>query len=211
MGEVMHAPWITHEAKRYLDAIIKSGMHIFEWGSGGSTIYLGLAGAGVITIEHDKEWHDDVAAEIETLGLTGCKLHHIPAEAGRIQAHIDPYWPGNYFERHPDGRFHDSNFRRYASAIDRFAPGHFDIIMVDGAARSACLKHAEPKLKEGGYLIWDNSNRPHVNEYTQKLFEQWDRAVFWGLGPINTYKWETTVWRRATSLDSKGLGHPKTS
>jgi len=196
MGKLISVPWITHEARKYLDTIVKPGMRVFEWGSGGSTVYFGTKWAEVITIEHDKVWHGEVAVEIETLGLTNCKLHLVIAEAGRLEVHADPYWPDNYFEPHPDNTFHNSNFKRYVSTIDRFAPGYFDIIMVDGVSRGACLKHAEPKLKKGGYLIWDNSDRLYDNKHTLKLFERWDRAVFWGFGPLNAYKWETTIWRK---------------
>lgn len=192
----MDVPWITYEACKYLEAITKKNMCVFEWGVGGSTIFFGNHAQSVVTIEHDQKWLGVVIQQIREKGLQNCESHLVVAEAGRLQVHPDPYWPENYFEPHPANTWHNSNFKRYASAIDRFPEGHFDIIMVDGVARGGCLQHAAPKLKEGGYLIWDNSDRKYDNKYTAKLFEPWDRAVFWGYGPINDYKWETTIWKK---------------
>ena len=32
-------PWVTHGAKKWLDSYLKKDMKVFEWGSGGSTLY----------------------------------------------------------------------------------------------------------------------------------------------------------------------------
>ena len=192
----MQVPWITYEANRFLNYIIKPTMRVFEWGAGASTLYFCKHAASVVSIENDKVWLGNVAQNLRSLGLTNCELHLIEAEAGRITVNKDPYWPDNFFQPDVKNEFINSNFRHYACAIDRFPDEHFDIVMVDGVARGGCMKHAAPKLKTGGYLIWDNSDRLYDNKYTVGLFREWDRVVFWGYGPINDYKWETTIWRK---------------
>jgi len=47
---------------------------------------------------------------------------------------------------------------QYASAIDEFPDGHFDLILVDGLFRDATLERAIPKIAVGGWLILDNAN-----------------------------------------------------
>jgi hypothetical protein len=45
------------------------------------------------------------------------------------------------------------------AAIDEFDDGYFDLISIDGKGRVGCLFHAIPKLRPGGCLVLDDSNR----------------------------------------------------
>jgi hypothetical protein len=47
----------------------------------------------------------------------------------------------------------------YAAFIDRFPDHSFDLVIIDGRARAACIQHAIPKVKKGGYLLVDDSER----------------------------------------------------
>lgn len=55
-------------------------------------------------------------------------------------------------------------YRDYIGAIDGFADGYFDIIAVDGKERVGCTVHAVPKLKAGGVLVLDDSEREEYEE-----------------------------------------------
>jgi SAM-dependent methyltransferase len=46
----------------------------------------------------------------------------------------------------------------YSAAIDEF-PGTFDLIVVDGRDRTACLSHAVTRLAPGGIVLFDDSGR----------------------------------------------------
>ena len=63
-------------------------------------------------------------------------------------------------------------FRDYIAAIDEFEDEYFDIIAIDGRERVACLVHAIPKLRPGGVLVLDDSNRPKYGEFS-RLLQEW--------------------------------------
>jgi hypothetical protein len=46
----------------------------------------------------------------------------------------------------------------YANAIHEYE-GDFDLIVVDGRQRAACLEQATAKLRPGGFILFDNSGR----------------------------------------------------
>ncbi len=82
--------------------------------------------------------------------------------------------------------------RRIARFVDEF-----DVVVVDGRDRIACAKQAVPALKADGVIIWDNSDRPEYQEgYDHLLSHGFRRIDFWGMGPINTYAWCTSVFYR---------------
>lgn len=71
----------------------------------------------------------------------------------------------------------------YEGAIDTFEDASFDLISIDGRRRVACFRHALPKLKPGGILVFDDVQR---GRYAQAMVrierERWLRASFMG-GP----------------------------
>lgn len=64
--------------------------------------------------------------------------------------------------------------RPYNKEIELFPNEYFYLIIVDGRDRVKCIESSIPKLKQGGWLILDNSER----EYYQKgidLMKDWNR------------------------------------
>jgi hypothetical protein len=84
---------------------------------------------------------------------------HENAAVKLIEADSEPV-PG-YLSEKPG--WQGRSFQRYASTIDA-EPGQFDLIVVDGRARGACLKHAIKKLAPGGMILFDNSGRSRYRE-----------------------------------------------
>lgn len=140
-------PWWTFDAIDEADRFLKSrpSPRVFEYGSGASTIWLARRAASVTSIEHDKPWHAVVSKRLAT---------HANATLNLIEADADPV-PG-YLSEKPG--WQGRSFQRYASAIDA-EQGHFDVIVVDGRARGACLRHAIKKLAPDGMILFDNSAR----------------------------------------------------
>lgn len=69
----------------------------------------------------------------------------------------------------------------------------FDIIVVDGINRAACVLTAVNLLKETGFIIFDNSERnPELCDYLRQnnLIE----IDFHGYGPVNSYTWTTSLF-----------------
>jgi SAM-dependent methyltransferase len=46
----------------------------------------------------------------------------------------------------------------YAKVADEFPDGHFDFVIVDGLFRDETLLRSIPKLRAGGWLVFDNAN-----------------------------------------------------
>ena len=160
-------PWFVMGAITYLeDEFLENPYHplkfkSFEWGSGGSTLWLSQRTKSVITLEHDRDWLEKTRAELEKYGITNVAL---------ILRHLD---------------------NGYVEYIDGFPDESFDIIMVDGRKRSDCLIRAMPKLKRGGALVLDNSERAEYQDAVNKV--PWQR-MDWDSG--YSEGWVTTVWRK---------------
>lgn len=172
-------PWLRPMVTEFLESVIlRSGMAVFEWGMGNSTIWMSHRVRHVISVEHDKDWFSKIP------GRKNIKRILIQPQRGIIGA--DPSDPKAYFS--DDKHWRDHNFRRYASVIDDLGP--FDVIFVDGRARPSCLVHGHRRLKPGGFLVLDDANREYYLRHTAHLFRGWDRAVFF------EKKKKTAVWRK---------------
>lgn len=161
-------PWFVMGSITYLeDAFLEDPygdltFKAFEWGCGGSTLWLSQRTESVVTLEHDKEWVEQTQAELDKYGIQNVEL---------VLRELD---------------------RGYVEYIDRFPDEFFDLIMVDGRRRSDCLGHAIPKLKCGGALVLDNSERAQYQKAMGPL-EHWLR-LDWDSG--YSEGWSTTVWRK---------------
>ncbi|MDB6128743.1 MAG: hypothetical protein JWM35_2639 [Verrucomicrobia bacterium] len=69
----------------------------------------------------------------------------------------------------------------------------FDVIVIDGIEREACCVEALKKLRPGGLIILDNSDRDHACAAVLRrggLLE----VDMTGFGPINGYTWTTSFF-----------------
>ena len=53
-------PWVTYSFIDFIKERINKSQHIFEYGSGNSTIFYAEKAGSVTSVEHDKSWHDKV-------------------------------------------------------------------------------------------------------------------------------------------------------
>jgi hypothetical protein len=177
------SPWITFGAERHLQRIVSRTSRAFEYGSGGSTLYLSDVVPELVSVEHDPEWSALVNARLTPRKNVVLELH--PPAAVQDAEY-----------RSTDDRYIEMSFRDYASSIDRFPNGHFDLILIDGRARVACFRHALQKLQPHGWLILDNSDRPEYAEIL-KITEGlgWPVHHYFGPGPYVPNFWRTTIWQ----------------
>jgi hypothetical protein len=187
-------PWIAFAAIRFLESILRKDMRVYEYGSGGSTLFFAARVQEVISTEHNKDWYLKVSEEIIKKGLSNCNLRLFePVQAPTaVQNASDPdsYSSG-------DEQYRGMSFREYASSINSYPDGYFDIVFIDGRARPSCFKHAESKIKHGGYLILDNAETPYYSFIHDAAGnKKWKKRDYFGLFPYLYHFSETCIWQK---------------
>lgn len=197
------SPWITYGAREFLDGFLQPRFRVFEWGSGGSSLFFARRVAQVISVEHDANWFELVQAEARHRGLKNWQgWLELPEQAER-GASTDPASCDSYCS---DGEeYRGRQFGSYARRIDSYIDGVFDVVMIDGRARPSCLKHALSKVRPGGCLVWDNSERGYYEPAMRRVPPEFVRQDFAGPGPYIVGFWRTTVWVRRSSAPARLL------
>ncbi len=189
-------PWICFAAIRYLKGILSPSMRVWEFGSGGSTLFFANRVSEVVSVEHNPEWYHRVARAIGTASGT-CHIRLEEPEVDTTAAANDVGDPEGYVA--DDVNYRGMTFRRYAGSIDGYPEGHFDMVFIDGRARPSCCKHAIEKVSEGGYLVLDNSERPHYAYVHETMKARgWRKVSFYGPVPHLLHFSETCFWQKAS-------------
>lgn len=193
-------PWLNFYAIEFLEKLIEKNYKIFEFGVGGSTIYFGKKASEIISCEHDPNWFEEVKKVINKYKNINWKGYLIAPTKMQSQKFIDPSDPNGYTSS--DENFRGYSFKEYVSFIDKFDDEYFDLILIDGRARPSCVKHAFNKLKDGGIIILDNSEREHYKYIHYKLQNNkcWN---FFGPGPYGPNFWQTSIWQKAKVMNEK--------
>ena len=70
-------PWVTYSFISYIENRLNKSMSIFEYGSGNSTFLYAEKVNRVISVEHDKKWHEKLKENIpENVKLIHCELKY---------------------------------------------------------------------------------------------------------------------------------------
>ncbi len=85
------------------------------------------------------------------------------------------------------------DFTAYVSTIDA-VDGDFDLIVIDGRAREACLDRAVHRLAPGGLVVFDNSRRRRYRRAIERSGLQ--EQVLTGLTPTLPYSEQTSLLYR---------------
>ena len=184
-------PWMNFRVIRWLKSYLKPTMKAFEYGTGGSTIFLATRVGRLTSIEHDPQWHLLVARELRTEGITNCDLRLVPAEP-RPSLRDVPYTSTSFTSLTPHARGY--SFEAYVRTIDEQPDRSLDLVIVDGYARFSCVAHAIPKVRRGGYLLFDDTDWPKFREAVAFL-AAFPRRDFVGATPCQFNLRQTSIWR----------------
>lgn len=170
-------------------------MGVFEYGGGGSTMFFTSRAREVVTVEHNAEWFDTLQKECAERQRSNWEGFHVSAEPG-APSNASISNPDHYISDDKD--YQGMNFEKYASFIDRYPEEYFDIIVVDGRARPSCTKHAIPRLKKGGWLLIDNTDRNYYLEAFHKVLSEQFEVVLHEKGPAPYCAWftQTSIWKK---------------
>ena len=81
-------PWITYPAIEFLGKRINNQLSVFEYGCGNSTLWWASRVKEIISVEHDKRWHDKFAPIVPiNVIINHVVLEYGGAYANNITAH----------------------------------------------------------------------------------------------------------------------------
>lgn len=187
-------PWLTFDAIAYLSARVAPGWRVFEYGSGGSTLFWLNRGCEIVSIEHDELWYAQVQRRLNPDSPIDYRL--VPPEPGHVCEGESASAADPRCYRSASPQFAGVNFWRYVRQIDEFPDQYFDLVLVDGRARASCVVHSASKVKAGGLLILDNAERPYYLAQTQSALSGFAERRFPGLGPGTWPSFQTNIYVR---------------
>lgn len=199
-------PQITNGALDWLNSFLTPDSLVFEWGSGGSTLYIAKRVKKIISIEHNPQWWKKMVTTAEEWGIRNCKcvlvepepIYESDVPPGKTRFDLESCWSPYGFPRRmrrKRGLF-TLNFEKYVKTICKYSDATFDLVFIDGRARSSCILFGRNKVKPGGYLMLDDAQRRRYKR-AKKLLTSWKATDFYGTGKyLANRKWSTQVFKR---------------
>ena len=193
-------PWITFRAIQWLRSYLQPEMRVFEYGAGGSTLFLAKRVRELVSVEHDESFHSVVAHRLAKQGVHNCRLVLCRPERRSPKPEADvAYGTASFTSFQP--RHAGEWFEKYVKVIDEYPDGYFDLVVIDGRARASCVRRAVRKIKPGGALLLDNSERP-AYAAARRLLDGYPCTDMFGIVPWNLVPYQTSVWR----IEGRGSG-----
>jgi hypothetical protein len=187
------SPWLAFDAIDYLTSYLKKDMKVFEYGSGGSTLFWLSHGLDCVSIEHNPEWYKLICEKTKDCQKFDYRLIE-PEVKENLFCNYDVSDPDAYISANP--LYRDYRFDKYVKQIDSFPDEYFDVIVIDGRGRPSCIKHSVNKVKVGGALIVDNTERSYYLEKTKVYLSNFKKLEFYGVTPLNTAMLKTDCYLR---------------
>jgi hypothetical protein len=178
-------PWITPDAVKALELLLERSMIGFEFGSGRSTQFFAKRLKSLTSIEHHQDWYYSVAKTLASKKIQNVSLEYIPSDQDAPSQHISS--EAQLYMSIEEYPVRDEAFQTYTNRIKNVGDDSLDFIAVDGRARATCIINAIPKLKSGGILLLDNSERNRYKAAQNKL-KSWEK-----LHTTNGLT-DTTIW-----------------
>lgn len=165
-------PWFAQSAIDFLEGHVTKSMHVFEYGSGGSTVFFARRAATVLSNEDNADWLNRVRQALAQQELTNARLQHHPYD------------------------FHHAEDFVQSAYLNSLPAGPMDIIVVDGMeeatqVRPQCFKLAETRIKPGGIIIVDDSWRYEALRTTNRA-KSW--REFRSIGPCRPGVTSTDIY-----------------
>jgi predicted O-methyltransferase YrrM len=168
-GRTPERPWIVPAAIGWLRRRLRRDWSVLELGAGRSTVWFARRAGHVLSLEDNEFWAGQTRDRIRELGLTNVELRAGPIEG-------------------------------LPAAVAGLPGDSFDLVVVDflespQLTRIDALGPAMEKVKPGGYLLLDDSDRPGYAE-AYELMAGWRERRFSGVKDEWPEACETTVFRK---------------
>lgn len=165
-GEGNPIPWVTYSAVHFLETRVRSGLKVFEYGSGNSTLWWVKHGAKVISCEHDRAWYHELHDR-----LSSSVSYHLL-------------------------ELKDGNGRPYVEAITHYKSEFQVVVIDGEDRVDCALNCLGALADDGVVIWDNTDRqeyKPGLDFLTQQGFRSLD---FYGLGPVMTAPSLTTVFYR---------------
>ena len=131
-------PLLYEEEYAAIRVMMEHATHVLEWGSGFSTLNFGHLPTSYTTIEHDKQWFDNIARKLaDDEKFANVVQHYVPhSHAGTMQS---TKMRGQYFD----------NYVAFVNTLGK----QFDLVFIDGRAREFCVYAVIPYLAPNAKVI----------------------------------------------------------
>lgn len=175
-------PWFTYPAIDFLKERITKDLLIFEYGSGGSSIWFSNHAKSVDSVEHHPKWYQEVLKQT--------------ANNPNIHVHLAELKPEHQvLDYHTLAFLRDTAGNDYINQIKK-GNKKYNLVIVDGLFRNDCLIPATQCLTNDGVVILDNTNydKELSDGITFMKNQGFKRIDFWGMNPIFGQKSCTTVY-----------------
>jgi precorrin-6B methylase 2 len=171
-------PWWSYGCTHFVGQVVAPGARVLEFGAGASTEWWLERGNEVTALESSAEWVDIVRSR--------CSAHADRLEIVQV----------------------DFGLLDASSVIRNGAK--FDVVVIDNEGpRSGLVEIALAALDDDGVLIFDNADRAAYRDALDALENHGcHRLDFFGLGPINSYAWLTSIFTRRDFVRLQGTPSP---
>jgi hypothetical protein len=179
----LDTPWWTYRSIRAVDEHLRSlggRARVFEYGAGASSLWLAARSHEVHAVEHDAHFAG-VMRETLNRSASGAKVTLLEV---RPPASTTPVAASR---RRGEARW---DYGEYVGAID-VVGGAFDLVVIDGRARVACLEASLAHLAPGAIIVFDDAQRPRYRAGIRGSELPVQRI--WGMVPSLPYPRQTAL------------------
>ena len=168
-GRVPERPWIVPAAIGWLSRRMRRDWNVLELGSGRSTVWLARRSARVVSFEDNEHWVARAREQLAAAGVENAELRQLPIE-------------------------------RFVPEVAALPDDSHDLVVVDflespEAERVDAVRAARAKVRPGGYLLLDDSDRPaYMGAF--ELLDGWRQRRFAGVKDGWPQAVETAIFRR---------------
>lgn len=163
-------PWLSPVSIEFFREYLNGTQTGAEFGSGSSTVFFAPRSKHFVSVEHYKPWFDKVTNLLKERKISNVDYLFVEKQEPDSTLSTAEMFPGI-------SGLEDYEYRKdyvnYFQALDAYPDEYFDFILVDGRARPECVFSSLPKLKSGGLMILDNSERARYKVVFSYL-ETWE-------------------------------------
>jgi len=179
-GSSQNTPWLSPACIAILDKTLSTQMNGLEYGSGRSTIFFAQRLGNLTSIEHDKSWFDKISKDLQEMGIKNVDYILVPPAQSESKKNLEIRFKKDFDSE-------NQNYQSYYKHVQDYPDEYFDFVIIDGRARVECTQRAIPKIKKGGMLIIDNSERKRYKPIHEMLKD-------WKSVNTTTGLTDTTIW-----------------